>query len=126
MAETQTDVSKLDMDGVKAALEDLPKITDETPVEERREIRSKANALSKRAGELRKAEIDKISNAEEKEILKLYNEGVQNFEIAKKVYKFVNQDTVGQVVLTIRKAHADDWNQVEDINSTKGYTGVSR
>ncbi len=67
---------------------------------------------------------NKNYNDKEKQILKLYNEGVQTYAIAKQVYDFVNQDTVGSVVLTIRKEHADDFNEVEDINSTKGYTGV--
>lgn len=82
---------------------------------------------SKKAGEKYLADLEKRSdiNKEEKEILKLYNEGVQNFEIAKRVYKFVNADTVGQVVLTIRKQHADDFNELEDVNSTRGYSGVS-
>lgn len=122
----QSDISKLDMDGVKQQIEELPKITDDTPVEERRQIRAQANALSKRAGELRKKELANIEDEDEKQILTLYNQGVQNYEIAKRVFKFVNQDTVGQVVLTIRKHHANDFDQVEDINSTKGYTGVSR
>ncbi len=67
---------------------------------------------------------NKNYNDKEKQILKLYNEGVQTYAIAKQVYDFVNQDTVGSVVLTIRKEHADDYNEVEDVNSTKGYTGV--
>lgn len=61
---------------------------------------------------------------DEKAVLKLYDQGMQNFAIALKVFKFVNQDTVGKVVLIIRKEHADDWDEVENVNSTKGYTGV--
>ncbi|RYF61369.1 MAG: hypothetical protein EOO27_02350 [Comamonadaceae bacterium] len=66
---------------------------------------------------------NKDLDADAKKILQLHDEGVQLFEIAKRVYKFVNNQTVGQVLLTIRKEHADDWNEIEDINSTKGYTG---
>lgn len=65
----------------------------------------------------------KIS-AEEKETLRLYDQGIQNFEIARRVYKFVNNDTVGTVVHTIRRAHAEDFEETETINSYKGYTGV--
>lgn len=65
----------------------------------------------------------KISD-DEKEILRLYDQGVQNFEIAKRVFKFVNADTVGTVINTVRKVHAEDYQEVETINSYKGYTGV--
>lgn len=74
----------------------------------------------------RMAEIDgkkKLSD-DEKEVLKQYDAGVQIFQIAKNVYKFVNNDTVGSVILTIRREHAEDFNEVEDINSTRGYSGV--
>lgn len=116
------------LDEVREQLDELPKIDDDTPIEERREIRKKANELSAIAGKLRKKEIDDDDrfDDDEKQILKLYNEGVQNYAIAKRVFKFVNHDTVGQVVLTIRKAHANDYDAVEDVNSTKGYTGVGR
>jgi DNA-binding NarL/FixJ family response regulator len=63
-------------------------------------------------------------NDEEKETLRLYDQGVQNFDIAKRVYKFVNHDTVGTVLRTIRKAHATDFDEAEKINDYKGYTGV--
>jgi DNA-binding NarL/FixJ family response regulator len=94
--------------------------------EEKSEARRQLNDLSKQAGELRRSQIenDKNLDDDEKRILKLYESGMQNYAIAKEVYKFVNQDTVGKVILTIRKAYADDWNEVEDVNSTKGYTGV--
>ena len=61
---------------------------------------------------------------EEKEILRLHDKGLSQFEIAQKVYKFVNNDTVGSVVLAIRREHAEDYSEIENINSTKGYTGV--
>jgi DNA-binding NarL/FixJ family response regulator len=79
---------------------------------------------SKKAAEARKSEIAKINDKEERQIVELYEQGVQTYAIAKKVYKFVNQDTVGTVTLVIRKHYADDFNEVEDINSTKGYTGI--
>lgn len=65
-----------------------------------------------------------IKDADEKKILILYNKGVQNYQIAKEVYKFVNADTVGTVIGVIRKYHAEDYDQVEDLNSYKGYSGV--
>jgi ATP/maltotriose-dependent transcriptional regulator MalT len=65
-------------------------------------------------------------DAKEKKILELYNKGVQNFEIARQVFDgMVNSDTVGRVVLTIRKQHAEDFDEIEDIDSTRGYVGVS-
>lgn len=79
---------------------------------------------SRKGGEKRKAELEKVSDADEKKILILHDQGVQTYAIAKEVYKFVNNDTVGQVILTIRKHHADDYDEVENVNSTKGYSGV--
>lgn len=60
---------------------------------------------------------------EEKEILKLHENGMQQFAIAKEVYKFVNSDTVSRVAFTIRREYATDFDQIEDVNSTKGYVG---
>lgn len=68
--------------------------------------------------------LDKIKDEDEKKIVDLHNQGVQTYEIAKQVYKFVNNDTVGQVILTVRKHFADDYSDVEDVNSTKGYSGI--
>lgn len=67
---------------------------------------------------------NKKLTAEEKQILKLYDQGMQTYAIAKEVYKFVNNDTVGAVILAIRKEHADDFSEVENVNSTKGYSGI--
>lgn len=80
---------------------------------------------SKRIADARKKEISdrRDLSAEQKKVLQLYEEGVQTFAIAQKVYKFANQQTVSEVVLTIRREHADDYSEVEDVNSTKGYTG---
>jgi phage terminase small subunit len=94
------------------------------------EEKTPAQLLDEQAEKQHKEFVEKLKNSkdfddDEKKILKLYNEGVQNYAIAKKVFKFVNQDTVGKVVLTIRKAHADDYDEVEDVNSTRGYTGVA-
>lgn len=90
------------------------------------DLQAEKEAHDKQAIANREKEIDGDKNLDddEKKILKLYDKGVQNYAIAKEVFKFVNQDTVGRVILTIRKAHSDDWNEVEDINSTKGYSGV--
>lgn len=85
-----------------------------------------ADKESYEAGRARQAEIAKIKDADERKILTLYERGVQNYEIARRVFKFVNQDTVGQVILIIRKHYADDYNKVEDVESTKGYSGVSK
>ena len=63
----------------------------------------------------------------DRKILTLYDQGVQNFEIARQVFDgMVNADTVGRVVLAIRREHAEDFDEVEDIESTRGYTGVAR
>lgn len=97
---------------------------DGASVSERSEARKELNSLSKQAGEARANKVKDIKDADERKIVELYEKGVQNYEIAKTVYKFVNNDTVGQVILTIRKHYADDYNEVEDVNSTKGYSGV--
>lgn len=89
----------------------------ENPVEKAAEDAVKADAK-------RKEEISKIKNEDERKIVELYEQGVQNYEIAKRVFKFVNNDTVGTVVLAIRKNYADDYSEVEDLNSVKGYSGV--
>jgi DNA-binding NarL/FixJ family response regulator len=103
-------------------------MADKTQAELKADAEAEEKAAQKKLTDDRYKEIDgkKDLDDDEKQILKLYNDGVQNYEIAKKVYKFVNQDTVGKVILTIRKEHADDFNKVEDINATKGYTGVGR
>lgn len=83
--------------------------------------------LSKEAAEGYTAKLKKRDDLDDKEkkILELYNQGVQNFEIARQVFDgMVNSDTVGKVVLTVRKEHAEDFNEIEDINSTRGYSGV--
>jgi hypothetical protein len=64
------------------------------------------------------------NKSDQEKILELHNKGVQMYQIAKEVFKFVNQDTVGEVILTIRKHHAEDFQEVEDVNSTKGYSGI--
>jgi DNA-binding NarL/FixJ family response regulator len=127
MAQTSTSTDK-EFDDLRSQIEDTPKPGEDSSAEDRKEYRKAMNEFSKKAGELRKKQLSEDSSLtdKEKEILKLYNQGVQNYEIAKRVYEFVNQDTVGKVILTIRKAHSTDWNQVEDVNSTKGYTGVGR
>lgn len=126
MADTNTTSPDKELDDIRNQIADTDRPTDTSSTEEKVAFRKKMDELSKKAADLRKKQIegDGSLDAKEKQILKLYDQGMQNYEIAKNVYEFVNQDTVGKVILTIRKAHADDWNQVEDINSTKGYTGV--
>lgn len=69
-------------------------------------------------------ESDKTLSDDDKKILIAYDKGTQTFQIAKDVFKFVNNDTVGTVVGVIRKAHADDYSETEKLNDYKGYTGV--
>lgn len=90
------------------------------------ENRENDKERDERIAKERRSEIDARTDLteKEKEILKLHDQGVQLFEIAKRVYEFVSHDTVGTVILTIRKEHADDFSEVEDINSTKGYSGL--
>ncbi len=98
---------------------------DITPSTTPQQAAAKQAQQDKRTAENRAKEIDAMDlTDDEKEVLKLYDKGVHVFQIAKTVFKFANKDTVGQVMLTIRKEHADDYQQVEDINSTKGYTGI--
>lgn len=103
-----------------------PRPDKDEPVEVHREYKKLMNGLSKQALALRKQQIDddpKLSD-DEKDVLRLYEKGVQIYSIAAQIYKFANQQTVGLVVNIIRKAHADDFDEVEDVNSTKGYTGI--
>ncbi len=103
-----------------------PRPDKDEPVEVHREYKKLMNSLSKQALALRKQQIDedKSLSDDEKDVLRLYEKGVQVYSIAAKVYKFANQQTVGLVMVIIRKAHANDINEVEDVNSTKGYTGI--
>jgi len=111
---------------IRDKIASTPRPDKDAPVEDHREFKKTMNDLSRQAAALRKKEIASDNNLSEKEktILALYDKGVQVFAIAKQVYDFANSDTVGQVMLVIRKAHADDFNEVEDVNSTKGYTGI--
>jgi hypothetical protein len=128
MADKDTTSADKELDDIRNQIADTPKPADSASAEEKAAYRKTMEDLSKKAVDLRKKQIagDSSLDDKEKKILSLYDQGVQIYAIAQQVYEFVNQDTVGRVTLTIRKAHADDWNQVEDINSTKGYTGVNR
>lgn len=115
------------------SLEDIGQETEElaailrdesSTTEEKSNARRQLTELSKQAGQLRKKQLGDISDKDERQVVELYEKGMQTYAIAKKVYKFVNQDTVGQVILIIRKHYANDYNEVEDVDSTKGYSGV--
>src|SRR4051812_40054504 len=96
-----------------------------TPVKTQDEIAAEqADKQAKEAQDKFQKKLDGIKDEDERKIVKLHNEGVQTYEIAKQVYKFVNNDTVGQVILVVRKHYADDFSDVEDVNSTKGYSGI--
>lgn len=98
-------------------------MTPSTPVHESEADKAKSN---KQIAANRAKEIDAMDSydEDEKTILKLYDQGVHAYEIARRVFKFANGDSVGKVMLTIRKEHADDYEELESVNSTKGYTGV--
>lgn len=118
-------IAKLDKAGLQEWNSMIPSLGKDMPVEEQRRWRKQADLLSKRAVELRSQELDALKlNDKEKQILKLYDQGMQVYAIALKVFDFANSDTVGKVMLTIRKEHADDFEELEDVASTKGYTGV--
>lgn len=114
------------LDDIKDQMVDNPRPDKDEPVEVHREYKKLMNGLSKKALALRKQQIDEDPNLsdDEKDVLRLYDKGVQIFGIAAQVYKFANQQTVGLVVNIVRKAHADDFDEVEDVNSTRGYTGI--
>lgn len=114
------------LDDLKEQMVENPRPDKDEPVEVHREYKKLMNGLSKKALALRKQQIDEDPNLsdDEKDVLRLYDKGVQIFGIAAQVYKFANQQTVGLVVNIIRKAHADDFDEVEDVNSTRGYTGI--
>lgn len=99
---------------------------DTTPTTQAAQSDPKGAQANAKVAENRAKEIDGHSDLEddEKEVLKLYDKGVHMFQIAKQVYKFANSDTVGRVMLIVRKEHANDDLQVADVNATKGYTGV--
>lgn len=118
MAENKTAITESPED-LAATVRD-----DSRPLEERTAARTKLNELSKQAGENRKEEISKIKDEDERKVVELYNQGVQNFAIAKQVYKFANGDTVAQVVNIIRKHHADDFDQTEELKQYRGYIGI--
>jgi len=125
-ANTSTKSVTQQLQEISDEIADTPRPDKDDPVETHREYKKTMNELSKKAAALRRKQIDEDSSLDdkEKEVLKLYDKGVQIFAIAQKVYEFANRDTVGRVSLIIRKAHADDWSEVEDVESTKGYTGI--
>ena len=82
------------------------------------------DAESKKGGEAFESKLSKIKDEDERKVLELYNQGVQNFTIAKEVYKFANSQSVAQVINIIRKHYADDYNEVESLNDYKGYVGL--
>jgi ATP/maltotriose-dependent transcriptional regulator MalT len=118
------------LEQIKDEVAELIRPDKDAPAEEHREWRRINNDLSKEAESLRLKAIDEDKNLSdrEKEIVKLYEQGVHNFEIARRVFEFVTDETVGRVVVAIRKvyANADDLNDIEDVESTKGYTGVPK
>lgn len=114
------------LDAIRDQMAENPRPEKDDPVEVHREYKKLMNGLSKQAMALRKQQIDedKSLSDDEKEVLRLYEKGVQIYGIAAQIYRFANQQTVGLVVNIIRKAHANDLAEVEDVNSTKGYTGI--
>lgn len=120
------ETAKLSTEEIAQQGEDLSAIVrdENSTTAERAEARKQLNELSQQAVANRKKAISEIKDEDERKIIQLYEQGVQTYAIAKKVYKFVNQDTVGTVALAIRKHYSDDFNEVEDVNSTKGYTGI--
>lgn len=111
---------------IQAQIAEIPRPDKDAPIEDQRAYRKSMNEFSAQAAKLRAQQIaaDDSLDAKEKKVLTLYNQGMQIFAIAQKVYDFANRDTVGKVTLVIRKAHASDFNEIEDIESTKGYTGI--
>lgn len=133
MADAQTTDTPASTKSVDKQLEDIrdqiaemSRPDKDAPREEHREYKKAMNGFSVKAAALRKKQIAEDDSLDDKEkaILALYDKGVQVFAIAKQVYDFANSDTVGQCMLVIRKAHADDFNEIEDVASTKGYSGI--
>lgn len=86
---------------------------------------AKRAAADKKAAENRRKEIDDLDIPEdEKQVLKAYDRGDHIYKIAQDVYKFANGDTVGKVLMIIRKEHANDEMEIENVKATRGYTGI--
>jgi regulator of replication initiation timing len=111
---------------IRDKIAEIPRPEKEASLDERREYKKTMADLSKQAEKLRKQEIQQDSTLDDKEkkILELYEKGVHVYGIALQVFDFANTDTVGKVVLTLRKAYTTDFQAIETVESTKGYTGV--